>query len=306
MCIRDRVSTQSTWGKVEMRDFMQALEETKPQFGADTDRLDVLTRNGVINYGPRFQRIETLMRNVINQAKHGSASQLLSVLIEGEAGTGKSALAAKYAIESDFPYVKLITPDNFVGYSELGKINAMVKIFDDAYRSPLSVIILDDLERLFEYVDIGARFSNAILQTIMVLVKRLPKKPESRLLIIGTSGSTEILKNVGLYQAFNIVVNVPMLEQASEIAAVLGRFAKDQSSFEEAQRISTEVKNISLKKLLLVADMAVQGTGALTYDRFMGCLRDLGDSQEIFLKNSFDFNFFFKLCMIHLFVDIFL
>jgi hypothetical protein len=37
-------------------------------------------------------------------------------------------------------------------------------VFEDAYRSPLSVIILDDIERLLEYVPIGPRFSNTILQ----------------------------------------------------------------------------------------------------------------------------------------------
>ena len=94
--------------------------------------------------------------------------------------------------------MKLVSPDNFIGYSELGKINSIAKIFEDAYRSPLSIIILDDIERLVEYVDLGPRFSNAILQTLLVLVKRPPKKPENRLLVIGTTGSRDILKNLDL------------------------------------------------------------------------------------------------------------
>jgi len=72
-------------------------------------------------------------------------------------------LAAKLALDSDFPFVKLITPENFVGVSEHGKIHAMVKIFEDAYKSNLSMIILDDIERLIEFIHIGPRFSNPIL-----------------------------------------------------------------------------------------------------------------------------------------------
>lgn len=42
-------------------------------------------------------------------------------------------------------------------------VNKISKIFNDAYKSPLSCIMIDNLERLIEYVDIGPRFSNAIL-----------------------------------------------------------------------------------------------------------------------------------------------
>ncbi len=38
------------------------------------------------------------------------------------------------------------------------------QVFEDAYKSPMSIIILDDIERLLEYVAIGPRFSNAVLQ----------------------------------------------------------------------------------------------------------------------------------------------
>jgi len=88
---------------------------------------------------------------------------LISVLLEGEDGTGKSAFAAWGAVESNFPYVKLISPETFVGYSEIGKLDNIVKIFNDAYRSSFSVVLLDGIERLIEYVNIGPRFSNTLL-----------------------------------------------------------------------------------------------------------------------------------------------
>jgi vesicle-fusing ATPase len=87
----------------------------------------------------------------------------LTILLEGINGCGKSALAAKLAVESGFPFVKMISPESFVGYSEMGKISAIVKIFEDAYKSPLSLIVLDDIERLIEFIHIGPRFSNTVL-----------------------------------------------------------------------------------------------------------------------------------------------
>ncbi len=56
--------------------------------------------------------------------------------------------------------MKLVSPDNFVGFTEYGKINAITKIFEDAYRSTLSCVVLDNIERLIEFIDIGPRFSN--------------------------------------------------------------------------------------------------------------------------------------------------
>jgi vesicle-fusing ATPase len=79
----------------------------------------------------------------------------------------------------------LISPDSLVGYTEVGKINHIVKVFEDAYRSNDACIIIDNLERLIDYVDIGPNFSNNILQTILVLIKKIPTKQNCRLLILG-------------------------------------------------------------------------------------------------------------------------
>lgn len=35
-----------------------------------------------------------------------------------------------------------------VGYNEAGKINELNKIFSDSYKSPISVIVIDSIERI--------------------------------------------------------------------------------------------------------------------------------------------------------------
>lgn len=65
------------------------------------------------------------------------------------------------------------------------------QVFEDAYKSPLSVILLDELERLLEYAAVGPHFSNVVLQTLLVLLKRQP--PEGRhLFVIGTTSNLQV------------------------------------------------------------------------------------------------------------------
>ena len=93
---------------------------------------------------------------------------LLSILLHGLPGSGKIALAASIALNSDFPFIKLLSPDDMVGCSESRKVEAITKVFMDSYRSPLSVIVADDTERLVGWTAMIGSFSNAVLQTPLV------------------------------------------------------------------------------------------------------------------------------------------
>lgn len=62
-----------------------------------------------------------------------------------------------------------------------------VQFFDDAYRSELSCIVVDDLECLIDYVPIGPRFSNVVLQALRVLLRKQPPKGRKLLVLCTTS-----------------------------------------------------------------------------------------------------------------------
>lgn len=75
------------------------------------------------------------------QVRTSDKNPLLTCLLEGPAGTGKTALAATVGLDSQFPFVKLITAETMVGFSEAAKSGQIAKVFDDAYRvSPTSVL----------------------------------------------------------------------------------------------------------------------------------------------------------------------
>lgn len=144
-----------------MQDFLNAISEVKPAFGLDDKSLESSIRAGMLPYGERFTKVQTICNDFVHSIRNASSSTpLLTVLLDGENGCGKTALAAKIALESKFPYVKMISPEQFVGFTEFAKVQAIAKIFNDAYRSPLSLIVIDDIERLIEFIHIGPRFSN--------------------------------------------------------------------------------------------------------------------------------------------------
>jgi len=256
--------------KVGMKDFQAALLDIKPMFGVDSVGLEVHLRGGIINYGPRFTRLTNTCQTLINQVRNSSKTPLLSVLLEGPSGSGKTALAAKLALDSGFPYIKVISPEAFVSYTEAGKINAIAKIFEDAYRSPLSFIVLDNIERLIDYVSIGPRFSNAVLQTILILVKRQPEQEGRRVIIVGTTSNASFLEDLDLVRAFNVVLEVPKLTDPNEIVEVARTFPADRAALEA---LRSQVGDVPIKQLLMAIEMAMQDSETLQPERFFECLR---------------------------------
>lgn len=84
----------------------------------------------------------------MEQVRASSRTPLVSLLLHGPPGSGKTALAATIAQASQYPFMKLLSPDSMVGFSESQKVSAINKVFADSYKSPLSVIVVDNLERL--------------------------------------------------------------------------------------------------------------------------------------------------------------
>ena len=102
-------------------------------------------------------------------------------------------------------------------------------MFEDAYKSPLSVILLDELECILEYAAVGPHFSNVILQTLLVLLKRQPPAGR-RLLVIGTTSNLQVMEMLELSAAFNVTLHVPQLksEDTKRVLTHVGAFAPEE------------------------------------------------------------------------------
>ncbi|WOL14637.1 vesicle-fusing ATPase [Canna indica] len=241
--------------KVTMDDFLHALHEIVPAFGASTDDLERCRLNGIVDCGNKHKHIRERAMLLVEQVKVSQGSPLVTCLLEGPSGSGKTAMAATIGLESDFAYVKIISAETMIGLSEASKCAQIVKVFEDAYKSQLSIIILDDIERLLEYVAIGPRFSNLISQTLLVLLKRLPPKGKN-MLVIGTTSEVGFLESLGICDAFSVTYHVPKLDQedAKKVLQGLNVFAEHELDLAVEQ-----LTDISIKKLYMLVEMAAQG-----------------------------------------------
>lgn len=129
--------------QVVMSDFIHALDEVKPAFGTDDTELTVAIRYGIIEFSQSIPSILNDGSLYVESVRQQERLQHTSVLLHGPPGSGKTALAAHIARMSEYPFIKLITPNSVVGFrDELAKRDHIHKIFTDAYKSPLSMLII--------------------------------------------------------------------------------------------------------------------------------------------------------------------
>ncbi|RZC38213.1 vesicle-fusing ATPase 1-like, partial [Asbolus verrucosus] len=231
---------------VSRSDFLNALEhDIKPAFGTALEILAQFLSRGIITWGSPVTSILEDGMLFIQQARAPDTSGLVSVLLEGPPNSGKTALAAQLAKNSDFPFVKVCSPEEMV--------------FDDAYRSTLSCILVDNIERLLDYGPIGPRYSNLTLQALLVLLKKQPP-PGKKLLVLCTSSRRQVLEDMEMLSAFTAILHVPNLSKADHLLNVLE--ASEVFSTQELNRIAQQIRGkrifIGIKKLLALIDMSRQ------------------------------------------------
>lgn len=256
--------------KVTMKNFLDAFGEIQPMFGVKSTEMENSIQFGMINYGENYEILSSKISSLFEQIKNSQNISLLSVLLEGEPGCGKTALASYLALHSGFPYVRIISPESLVRFMESGKYTAIYNTFEDGYKSPSSIIILDNIERLIEYIRIGPRFSNLLLQTLTVFIKKLPPTKGKKMLIIGTTSCASQMEDLGLVECFDRRIHIPNLTK-TEIINVLGNY---QCKEEDKEKIANLVQNVPIKQLCFLIDRALQKNPVLHYEHFASEYRE--------------------------------
>ena len=256
--------------KVNMKNFLDAFGEIQPMFGVNSNELENSIQFGMINYGENYEILSSKISSLFEQIKNSQSISLLSVLLEGEPGCGKTALASYLALHSGFPYVRIISPESLVRFMESGKYTSIYNTFEDGYKSPYSIIILDNIEKLIEYIRIGPRFSNLLLQTLTVFIKKLPPKKGKKMLIIGTTSCASQMEDLGLVECFDRRIQIPNLTK-KEILNVLKNY---QCKEDDREKIANLVQNLPIKQLCFLIDRALQKNHVLQYENFASEYRE--------------------------------
>ncbi|CAL8089603.1 unnamed protein product [Orchesella dallaii] len=262
--------------KVTRSDFLNALEnDIKPAFGTSGELLQMMLMRGIINWGSPVAHVLEDGMLLIQQARSAESGGLVSVLLEGPPNAGKTALAAQLAKNSDFPFVKICSPEDMVGFSESSKCLQIRKFFDDAYKSTLSCILVDNIERLLDYGSIGPRYSNLTLQALLVLLKKQPPKGR-KLLILCTSSRKQVLEEMEMLSAFTAVLHVPNLSKPEHLLSVLEE--SDVFTKQEVAAIARNIEGrrvfIGVKKLLALIDLLRQTEGDYRVAKFLSKLEE--------------------------------
>ncbi|KPI86717.1 putative vesicle-fusing ATPase putative N-ethylmaleimide-sensitive factor [Leptomonas seymouri] len=239
-------------------DFLKAVEEVTPAFGQAKEECANLRRGGIIDYGEVWSVVQARCQRYTDQLNAvGKRLDLLSVLIDGSPGSGKSAISAYLAELADFPYVKVVSAEDMVGYGEMQRVNILRKAFEDAYKSPASCIILDDLERLIDFSQLGGRYSNTLLQALLVLIKRPP--PEGKkLLVVGTTAQFDIMDSLELNACFSVKLHLPTIPGTAipKVCTALGLAFASQQDLNSCVSLFTQ--ELPMKQLMLLLEMAAE------------------------------------------------
>ena len=249
--------------QISRQDFMSAFMEVQAAFGVNDDTFSACAKFGIIHFSPEIEWIFNdcylSVRSVRSNVEFGS---IVSLLLHGATGSGKTSIAAHIAQNSDFPFVKMISPETMIGMSEQARINEITNVFNNAYKSKLSLIIIDCIERLLDYVPIGPRFSNAILQTLQVCIKRIPPNNRS-LLVLSTTSRRQLLDELDMADCFTAEVRVPQINSLDSVLIVLAEsklFSESDQAIIKAGLSKNETLSISIsvKNLINLISLASQ------------------------------------------------
>ena len=176
-----------------------------------------------------------------------------------------------------------------VGYTDAAKISYMNKVFTDSYKSPASVVVVDSIETIIDYIPIGPRFSAPVLVALKVLIRKMPPKviirsssctlpnPKSlqlsiwkgrRLLVLATSSNRHMIEEMDMINIFDSEIAINTLTSLESIMAVVESvdlFKPNDQGYKQIQGLlqrKVEERNlrleIGIKRLLSLIEMARQ------------------------------------------------
>ncbi|KAJ9624013.1 transport between ER and Golgi ATPase protein [Taxawa tesnikishii (nom. ined.)] len=204
--------------KVQRQDFLNALDEVKPLFGVNEEELERCVEGGIIHFSPHIETILNRGRLFINQRQDCTRR-----------ATGHGLR---------LPFIKMVRPIDLIGMNEIQKIQHLQKVFTDAYKSPLNVLVIDNIELLVDWVPVGPRFSASVLAALKGLMENKPPKGRP-LLVFATTTERTVLQQLQL--SFMAQIAVPNVNTQQELAFVMQK--SGVFSEQDVERVVREIED---------------------------------------------------------------
>jgi vesicle-fusing ATPase len=186
--INTMISMDNLGKKINMEDininmghFEKAISNYIPKFGKSEHDLDYYIENKY---------------NTINIDEYDTLvdKSLLVIVIDGDTQTYKTSKSVLLAQKINYPYIKVISNNDMIGYSENSKTQYIKDIFNEAYSSSQSVIVIDNMDTIVEYYNNNGtmRMMFSLYNSLKTLLSKKPTKANHKLIIIINADEIDI------------------------------------------------------------------------------------------------------------------
>lgn len=226
-------------------DLLLGVMEVEPQLGKDSKILENLIPKQKIPIAKHEQTKAMLMHTISNlrEGKH-------TVLIEGESGVGKTVMAAECGLEGRFDFTRIINADRLIALTEEQANLEINSVFLDAEKFGSSLIILDDLLRLINFIPMGPVFAQSTLNLLINLLRKVVDPAKKQVILATCSGSSQMAQ-LGLTNFFKYRFRLDKIS-GQDIAKVLETWGFEQRC---ASFLSREVQSATVRRLTDVSDI---------------------------------------------------
>jgi vesicle-fusing ATPase len=121
-------------------------------------------------------------------------------------------------------------------------------------QSPQSVVVIDDIEGILDWVPIGPRFSNTVLSALRTLITKPPPNGRHRL-VLGTTSARSTLQQLDFLRVFQGEIPVPNVNTPQELGAILSERSNFQG--QDIRRVLTDLQDRTGRETIGVGIKAV-------------------------------------------------
>lgn len=184
-------------------DFMFAIDDMQPMFGKASDEIFEINKNPFIFWSYNLFDYSHEIISKISSLKPGNISMML---VHGSQYIGKTKFVAHVTKQTAISCVRIISPEKMLRVYD--KSMYIYDSFTQCTKTNSSVLVLDGFERIIEWIALGSRFNNTILQTILSIFT-YQIKSDKKLTIFVTANDINVLESLEVLPYFDSIYNYP-------------------------------------------------------------------------------------------------